>query len=137
MKIQELIDDTNIPESLVRAVVRQFGGWESFCESAQDVANNSIDGGFHGFIYYKDTAEFARHNKAAILELAKEQAQEFGSESVHSMIGNFGCLKMPADEVAEAIHNPRSENRQTVFNALAWYAGEEVCRAYDSMFQRV
>ena len=34
--LKGLIESTNIPESLVRAVVRQMGGWESFKESAHD-----------------------------------------------------------------------------------------------------
>ena len=35
-----LIDSTNIPESLVRSVVRQMGGWESFKESAPDITRH-------------------------------------------------------------------------------------------------
>ena len=127
--LKQFCEHSNIDAALIRAVVRQFGGWDSFCESAQDVANHGIDGGFHGFIYYADTLKFARTNKAIIMAMAKQQADEFG-QSVMEMIAGFNCLKMAPDELAEALYNTHSENRTQVLNALAWYAGEEVCRSY-------
>lgn len=48
--LKKLVERSNIPESLIRAVVRQMGGWESFKESAPDICRGGIDGGFHGFI---------------------------------------------------------------------------------------
>lgn len=67
---QQLIESTNIPASLVQAVVRQMGGWESFTESAPDICRGGIDGGFNGFIYNADTEPFARRNREAIAEMA-------------------------------------------------------------------
>ena len=131
--LKEFTEQSGLNGSLVRHVVKQMGGWDSFKESAQDVANNGINGGFHGFIYYKDTVPFAKRNKTLILDLAKEQAADFGSESIYSMIAGFNCLKMQADEVAEAIHNSHSDLRTQVYNALAWYAGEEVCHRYSDL----
>lgn len=131
--LKSFIADTNIPAPLVRAVVRQIGGWASFKESASDVANHGADGGFSGFIYYTETVKFAKRQRASILEMAKEQASDFGTE-VYAMIANFGCLgEYSATDVAEAIHNPRSTNGQQVLNALAWYALEETARAYDDL----
>ena len=131
-----LVNSTNIPESLVRAVVRQMRGWESFKESAPDICRGGIDGGFHGFISYADTMKFAKANKEAIRSLAIEQAGEFGI-GVVEMIKGFGCFKH--SEVTEAeiidglagIAHPMGTN---VLNALAWYAGEEVARAYCDAF---
>jgi hypothetical protein len=51
----QAISDSGIPAKLVRSVIWQLGGKESL----QDIANNSIDGGFHGFIYYSETIPFA------------------------------------------------------------------------------
>ena len=129
-----LIDSTNIPESLVRAVVRQMGGWESFKESAPDITRHGIDGGFHGFIYYRDTEPFAKRNRKAILEMASEQAKQFGSGLVEMIMG-FGCFKhsKPTEsEIVEALAGRGTETQ--VPNALAWYAGEEVARAYCDAF---
>jgi hypothetical protein len=44
--LQKLIESTNIPESLIRATVRQSGGWAEFKEHAEDVTNHGASGGF-------------------------------------------------------------------------------------------
>jgi hypothetical protein len=138
--LNKLIESTNIPESLVRAVIRQFGGWESFTESAEDVSNHGIDGGFHGFIYYADTEPFAKRNRKAIAEMASAQASEFGT-GVIEMIRGFGCFRnstKPTDEeIGSALYAGKDvDDGLPVLNALAWYAGEEVCRAYVDLIER-
>jgi hypothetical protein len=132
--LANLIESTNIPESLVRAVVRQMGGWESFRESAPDVCRGGIDGGFHGFIYYSETEPFAKRNRKEILEMASEQAKEFGMGFVEMIMG-FGCFrhsKPTESEIVEALAGRGTKTQ--VPNALAWYAGEEVARAYCDAF---
>lgn len=129
MKQSEFIKQSHIPASLIKATVHQIGGWEEFKEHAEDVTNHGASGGFSGFIYYSDTVEFTETNKATILAFAKEQAADFG-ESLFSMVGGFNCLKISPEEVAEAIYNHNSENQTMVYNALAWYILEEVCRSY-------
>ena len=135
----ELIRNTNIPASLVRAVVRQIGGWESFTEAAPDICRGGIDGGFHGFIYNCDTEAFARRNRAAIAEMASEQARDFGT-GVIEMIRGFGCFRHgtpPTDEeIGSALYAGRdATDGLPVLNALAWYAGEEVSRAYCDLLE--
>lgn len=131
MKISKLKSNTNINSLLIDAVISQFGGKESFKESAIDVANHGIDGGFGGFIYHTETVKFAEDNKSLIMELAEEQAQEFGNDGALSMIASFNCLNNDYNqsEIAHAIYGEIEESTQ-VLNALAWYAAEEVCRAY-------
>lgn len=136
--IKTLIESSNIPEKLIRAAVRQFGGWDSFMESAKDVSKHGIRGGFHGFIYYRDTNAFAKRNRRFIAEMAKDQASDFGT-SVVEMIQGFGCFRngtKPTDsEIGEALYAGR-DSGANVLNALAWYAGEEVCRAYCDLLER-
>lgn len=129
MKLNQFIANSHLDADLIRAVVRQSGGWNSFKEMAEDIANHGVDSGFHGWIYYADTVAFTKRNKAAIMAAAKAMANDLG-ESTYGMIAGFGCLKMQLDEVAEAIHNPRSYDRTQVFNALAWFAAEEVARSF-------
>lgn len=130
-----LCEQSNIPSSLIRAVVRQMGGWESFKENAPDICRHGIDGGFHGFIYNADTESFARRNRAAIQQMASEQASEFGT-TVTEMIQNFGCFRhdkeKPTDaEIGSALYAGKDlPDGKPVLNALAWYAGEEVSREY-------
>ena len=136
--LKSLCENTNIPAELVRAVVRQIGGWESFTQSAEDIANHGIDGGFHGFIYNRDTEAFAKRNRKAIAEMARNQADDFGT-GVIEMIRGFGCFRhdKPSDEeIGSALYAGRDvENGANVLNALAWYAGEEVARAYADMIE--
>jgi len=129
MKLNQFIEKSHLDADLIRAVVRQSGGWNSFKEMAEDIANHGVDGGFHGWIYYTDTVAFTQRNKATIMAAAKAMADDLG-ESTYGMIACFNCLKMQSDEVAEAIHNPRSDDRTQVFNALAWFAAEEVARSF-------
>ena len=132
--LKGLIESTNIPESLVRAVVRQMGEWESFKESAPDITRHGIDGGFQGFTYYSDTLSFARRNRKEILEMATQQAEECGVQLIE-MIKGFGCFrhsKPTETEIIEGLAGRSNESQVT--NSLAWYAGEEVARAYCDAF---
>jgi len=133
--LANLVESTNIPESLVRAVVRQMGGWESFKESAPDITRHGISGGFHGFIYYTDTCPFAKRNRKAILEMARQQADDFGACLV-KMIKDFRCMKGATEtEIVEGLAGNTDQTQ--VPNGLAWYAGEEVARAYCDMTEEV
>lgn len=127
--IKAFTASSNIPATLIRAVIRQVGGFESFKEMAQDVSSHGADGGFHGFIYHTDTVKFTKNNKATILEYAASEAHTFGQTMI-GMIAGFNCLKYTEVEAAEALYNSRSENRTEMYNALAWYALEEVSRSY-------
>lgn len=131
---KQLIEQSNIPASLIRAVVRQIGGWGSFTESAPDICQGGIDGGFHGFIYTSETKAFAIRNRRFIAEMAKEQADDFGA-SITEMIQGFGCFRhgaKPSDsDIGSALYAGKdSKDGEPVLNALAWYAGEEVSREY-------
>lgn len=125
---------SNIDAPLIRAVVRQSGGWDAFCDSTPDIASHGIDGGFHGFIWNRDTETFAKRNRRLIADLASEQASELGV-TVYEMIRGFGCFRngsAPTDEeIASALYTDHNvEDGVNMLNALAWYAGEEVARAY-------
>lgn len=127
--IKEFTEESNQPEKLIRAVVRQCGGWDSFKEMAEDVANHGANCGFSGFIYYRDTVAFTERNIDSIMESVTQLAADIGEKPI-SMIASFNCLKMDDLDVAEALYNKKSDERTNVFNALAWYALEEVSRSY-------
>lgn len=138
--LASLCESTNIPAALVRAVVRQLGGWKSFKESAPDIVRGGIDGGFSGFIYNRDTEAFAKRHRRHIAAMASAQADDFGT-GVFEMIRGFGCFRnystKPTDEeIGMALYAGREpENSAPVLNALAWYAGEEVARAYVDLLE--
>lgn len=128
--IKAFASESNIDEKLIRAVIHQFGGWKDFQESAEDIARHGANAGWCGFTYYNDTVPFAERNKTLILAMVKEQANDFGS-NLYNMIAGFNCLNLESWEVAEALHEKSSPERTSVYNALAWYALEEVAREYD------
>lgn len=129
--IKTVLENTNISATLVRSVVRSMGGIDSMNDTFQDVCNNGADGGYGNFVYYSDTVEFTRKNKKAILEMAEEQAQDFGI-SLGEMFTSFKCFKGYSEsEIFRAIYDHRSNDRTTIFNGLSWYALEEVCREFE------
>jgi hypothetical protein len=115
-----------IPESLVRAVVRQSGGWDSFKENAEDMTR-SIDGGFHGWIYHTETVKFAKANRAAIASLAESDAESFGT-GVLEMVQLFNCIGKDYSQadIAKCLYGRGDDT--TIMNGLAWYAAESVAR---------
>jgi hypothetical protein len=130
--LQDFIDSTNLPPELVRAVVEQSGGWEDFTESAPDMAR-SIDGGFSGFIYYSDTVPFAEENRAGIARVCEDIAEDFG-QGVIEMVQGFNCFRNdPPSQgsVGRALYGGAADDdTRNVLNALAWFAGESVARAF-------
>jgi hypothetical protein len=131
--LKTFVENSYIPAKLIRAVIRQMGGWESFKESAPDIASHGIDGGFNGFIYNHETENFARRNRKEISQLASQHADDFGL-GVNEMIRGFRCFKgdkLSDDEIGLALYaGKQGEDSPAILNGLAWYAGEEVARAY-------
>lgn len=124
----------HIPARLIDAVVNQIGGWESFKESAPNIARHGIDG---GFIYYSDTHSFAVKNRKAIVELLESTADSMGVDVVE-MVAGFGVFRhspMDADDKKDLYRylvGGRPE-QGTITNVMAWFAAEEVARAYDDI----
>ena len=141
LTLTAFINHSNIPPRLIRAVVNQLGGFEEFQQAAQDITNHGISGGFGGFIYYTDTVAFSKKHKADIMTLAEDQARDYYGKDADAfqMIAGFNCLKgqeLSPGQIAKLIHGrePKTgdaaDDYTQLFNALAWYAGEEVARAW-------
>ena len=126
--IKEASEACNIPESLIRAVIRQIGGKETL----RDVCRGGADAGFAGFSYYSDTIAFFKRQRAAIVALVEDMADSLG-ESAVAMVRNFNCLrddKESESSVVRCLGGGRLRDEDTmVANALAWFALEEVARA--------
>lgn len=129
--IKEFASRSNISEKLIRAVVRQSGGWEGFKDHAEDIANYGAAGGFLGFTYYTETCAFYARNRAAILECARNMADDLG-EDLTAMVRGFNCLGdgYTSDEIGETLYGSCAKHNTYVANALSFYALEEVARAY-------
>lgn len=130
--IKQLAAQSNLDPALIRAVVRQAGGWAAFKERAQDVANHGADAGFSGFIYYADTVAFAMRYRPLIVALCNDMAANVGTGSAIDLVANFRCLNdnYKPDEVGRTLYGQKSKADTQIANALAWFALEEVARAY-------
>ena len=94
------------------------------------MAGNGADDGYKGFIYYVDTVAFTKRNRRAILELAVAQDSQIESVGLVKFVAGFGCLDETLDDVARAMYAGRGDAVTGIYNALAWYVLEEVCRSY-------
>lgn len=128
------IKNCHVPEPLTEEVINQVGDWEDFETIAPDVVNHGADSGFHGFTYYNETVTFAENNLKRILQYCRDLAEDIGLDGAYSIIAGFNCLNndYAVDEVADIIngHYEDEHDKAMVFNALAWFALEEVCRSY-------
>ena len=141
LNMKTLIANSSIPATLIRAVVKNMGGWDSFKESAQDVVDHGASCGFGSFIYYTDTVTFTAKNRKAIAELAAQQAADFGDSSEIEMILGFNCLQhddLTSSDMARALYGRLTDydKKTTIYNVLAWYALEEVARAYCDLVEQ-
>ena len=129
--LTEFNKNCNIDSSLVRAVVKQIGGWDSFKDTASDVSNHGASCGYCGFTYYTETCAFYAKNRGAILALLNDLSESIG-EDILTLVQNFGCLgkDYTLDEIGKTIYGNKNQHETNVANALAWFALEEVCRAY-------
>lgn len=132
--IKDIIKKSDMPADLVRSTIRQFGGFEAFKESASDVVNHGICGGFHGFIYYTDTVAFFKRNREHILTILRNDAECF-DQGLLEMVQGFRCLgsDYSLDEIARAIYAGKGDGVAQIYNCLSWYAGETVCRLYTDL----
>jgi hypothetical protein len=129
--IQNMIDHSNINSNLIRNAVKQFGGFSEFKDAAPDVTRNGIDGGFSGWIYYADTLKFYNRNREAIIEMAIDQAEDLGIDSLE-MIQGFGVFRndpISKRDIAKALYG-KNDDATIVQNVMAWYVAEEVARLY-------
>lgn len=120
-------NETRFPK-LTRSILRHLDR-----QQLEDVARHGADAGWSGFIYTRETVQFYKSHKGDILELAKQMADDLG-ESMIEMVRGFRCLgnsgkpDYSSDEIAEALYSGRGECADTIRNAMAWFALEEVAR---------
>ena len=128
--LKDFLKYTSINPRLVRAVVRQSGGWESFKERAKDISSNGAVGGFPGWIYYSETVKFFKNNRKLILELADQVANGFDLGTL-DLISSFKSLESTSvDDIAKALYAGKGDEITNVYNAVSWFALEEVAHFY-------
>ena len=128
--LKNFIKNSSIDAKLIRAVVRQSGGWAAFQEMVPDITNHGIAGGFSGWIYYTETSQFYAKNRQIIIDLAEELANEYGTSTI-DFIAGFNCLNTDdRQEIGKTLYGNKRQHDAQVANALAWFAAEEVIRGF-------
>ena len=117
--------------ALIVPVMNQTGvDGEDFFNELRDVANSPCGaaGGYSGFIWYTDTVKFYRKNRAKILALANYYVGLLGEGNALAVVMDFNSIKgnYSEDEVARALYGRFNEDLTQIYNALAWFALEEV-----------
>ena len=116
--MKSFINRSNLPAPLIRAVIKQSGGWNSFQEIVKDVAEHGADQGFPGWTHYSETTKFFRKNRKTILKYVDELAS----------YSRIAPVRM--DDLAKALYMDKGPEVERVYNIMAWFALEEVATAY-------
>ena len=136
MKLREFkkhSENSHVSE-LIMPVINQLGGnWEDAQNDLRNVANSPCGaaGGFGGFVYYSETSAFARKNRAKIVRSLENLADGLG-EDIVTMVKNFICLggEFSSSEIGKALWGRYDGDLMCVYNAMAWYALEEVAHKF-------
>ena len=131
MNLSTFTENTSNP-NLTRAVVKQFGRWTDFKDSASDIAFYGADGGVPNFTSTFDTVAFYEANRGNIHALARLIMDEHGElRALSEFIVSF-TDDLEAYEVEDAlIEGESSEDYITVANSLSWFALEQTAHHYD------
>ena len=135
--ILKACEGRGIPAGLVRRVVRELGGPASAADTLRDVERSGANAGYPGFTYSRDCAAFVRVHRPAILAMLGALADDLG-EPVIEVVRGFNCLadnrtRKPdysPDDVGRALYGRLCDAQAQIVDALAWYALEEVARAW-------
>lgn len=128
--LKNFIKYSSIDAKLIRAVIRQSGGWLSFQEMAQDIYNHGISGGFSGWIYYTETCQFYAKNQSLIVDLIERWANDINLAPI-SFVAGFHCLDAEdGQNIGKTLYGNKRQHDTIVANALAWFAAEEVVRSF-------
>lgn len=127
--IKQFCEYSNIDAGLIRAVIRQSGGWGDFQDMAQDICNYGISGGFGGWIYYTETCQFYAKNQGAIVALVEQWANDSNLSPIDFVAG-FHCCDADNPNVGKTLYGNKRQHDTIVANALAWFVAEEVARSF-------
>ena len=127
--LKNFIEYSSIDAGLIRAVIRQSGGWQSFQESAPDISKHGITGGFSGWIYYTETCEFYAKNQGVIVSLVEQWANDSNLSPI-DFVDGFHCFSADKPSVGKTLYGNKRQHDTQVANALAWFAAEEVARSF-------
>lgn len=127
-------------KQLEQAIIEQLGyesiDDEELKQTLADVCRGGGNAGWGGFTYCAEMEDFFKSNKKAIVDHLKEQASDFGSDSLIGMIKGFNCLKdsgVTEDEIGAILYGSKydGEMASSIIDALCWAVLEDLAFQYD------
>jgi hypothetical protein len=82
-------------KDLVRAI-KKHSGMDN--EQIAEAGEQGAEGGYPGFSYYRDTADFYDENAELIWELLNDEADDLGEKHALAMIANFREARSVVDD---------------------------------------
>jgi len=134
---------SSFPERTVNNVIKALGypltgSGNTFKELSAELvkcAEHGADIHIIGFIFNCETVPFFKKNSVAIASHIERTAEELGTD-IFSMVQNFGVFhnseKPTPTEIGKALwdKNKTYPELTVLYNVFAWYALEEVSRAW-------
>lgn len=138
------IDQARACHPLASAVLRQLGDGRinrEAIDTAIEAGRNGADAGWHGFISTGNTIVFAKRHREAIVACIERTSSDLGERGPVSLVLGFKCISKDVTEthVAAAMYGSGQHYGpavEQVYNALAWFALEEVGRAIEAEAER-
>ena len=118
--------------TLARGVLRALSCYRGneLLDALRDVSTHGADSGWSGFTYYSETVAFWKNHRKGIVARLFDDAEEMGEAGPSFLVKSFVCLndEYTTDECAKALYGRYDEKLDMIYNALAWYALEDVAR---------
>lgn len=138
---KQAANDSSIPLKLINGVCNTLNcdDKDELESTLKDIMNYGAGSGFHGFIYYRETHAFTTKYRKEIAETLHNLASEIGVSDIECIKG-FNCLNDIKNDpgidrcIAVALYagtfrKDDLDLMDLIYNALSWFALEEVARA--------
>ena len=118
---KQVISEHKEFEKLIREIYRKVG------DSIEDIYYNGADGGYYGFIYNEDLANFYKKHRRSIIKMLDELTSDYGSDNITTVYDFNGIVGYTKNEIGEALYGKINHEYDPIYSILVWYTVETVC----------
>lgn len=144
LTMKQVIKQTNINPTLLRAIAKQHYNWAEFKQSASDICSHGCVAGVSGFCYHNETVSFWKRHKTAIIDHLEQMADEYGDKDVFNMILSFNGIDNAGLEDSEEnpyfiskLMNRYNDEFVSFYNLLVWAVVENVAYQVNSIIENM
>ena len=118
---KQVIGEHKESEKLIREIYRNVG------DSIEDIYYNGADGGYYGFIYNEDLANFYKKHRRSIIKMLDELSSDYGSDNITTVSDFNGIVGYTKNEIGEALYGKINHEYDPIYSKLVWHTIETVC----------